>query len=107
MNTNDPVCPHCNARLLRSGVRICPGCDTLLHPATRYAMDQINRLCGGGARAVENGSGVSILSPGCPGHVLASGDVVGGQDAMAVYDLYCRYGGNVADAMVMAEWKEV
>lgn len=107
MNTNDPVCPNCNARLLRSGVKICPDCDAILHQPTRRALKQINRLCGDAAYAVENGSGVSIFSPGCPGHVLASGDVVGGQDAMAVYDLYCRYGQETADAMVMAEWKEV
>lgn len=81
----------------------------------QFALDQVNRLCGGGARLVRIETGCreartmryDIVAPGNRGVVeLEDGTVLGGQNAHAIADLYFRYGQEEADRMVMAEWAE-
>ena len=79
----------------------------------QFALDQVNRLCGGGARLVRvetrwreaRTMQYDIVAPGNRGVVeMDDGTVLGGQNAHAIASLYSRLGQEEADRMVMAEW---
>lgn len=74
-----------------------------LPEAVQFALDQVNRLCGGGAYVTADGQ---IVCPRTRGVVVfANGEVSGGQDAYAIASAYDLHNSQTADAMVTAEWE--
>ena len=73
-----------------------------LPPAIQFALDHINRLCGGGAWVSHDGQ---IISPRLTGWVVCrDGSVTGGQDAMAIARGYQFYPESLMDDIMLAEW---